>query len=462
MIKNSLKTGPKRWLTCFLTVLRSTKKNIAVVILTVAVLGTCHFSLAQEVLSLSKAIELTQNHSVRIKAARHDSAAAANDYKAARARRFPSLAVSASTVYINKILEVTALPTPVEIGSKENYQADFRIFFPIFTGGKISRQISAKNNMLLSKSFQYEAEKMASAYDCRKAYLGLLGAEALVNSANASLDRIEIINDNVASLFNNGLADSIDILDAKLAHQQARRLLIGREAIRGKASASLAILLGTNNLVSYKINDDVPDPVGRFPISSQPLLEGEASTRPEIQNLEHITMAAGQVVALKRAEYFPDISAFAGYSTGKPHRDFFEKSWNDYFSFGLSLNWQFNFGGRTMHEISSARQTFNSSQMAEKELRELLTLQTKIALEDLKAAYYTYETVKSEYEIASSKYRLGQELQMSGGMTTNRLIELEAELTSAEQMYRASIINYYLADTEFLYAMGSSKIYGGL
>jgi OMF family outer membrane factor len=462
MIKNFSKIGPKRWLTCFLTDLRNINKTIAFFILIAVVFGVLDNSHARERLSLPKAVELAQDHSTKIKASRSDSAAAANDYKAARARRYPSLSVSASSIYINELLEVTTFPTPLEIGSKENYQADFRISLPIFTGGKISRQIGAKNNMFLSKSFQHEAEKMASAYNCRKAFLELLRAEALANSANASMDRIEIINDNVASLHNNGLADSIDILDARLAWQQVRRLLIDRESIQGKASASLATLLGVNSLDSFEINNDIPDPAGSYPISSQALSGDDNITRPEIQSLNHVTKVTEQLIGLKRAEYFPDISAFAGYSTGKPNRDFFEKSWDDYFSLGLSLNWNINFGGQTKHEISSARHTYKSMQMAERDLYEMLTLQAKVALEDLKAAYHTYETVKSEFEIASSKYRLGRELQMSGEMTTNRLIELEAELTSAEQMYRASIIDYYLADTEYLYAIGSPKIHGGL
>ncbi|UCD93909.1 MAG: TolC family protein, partial [Candidatus Zixiibacteriota bacterium] len=119
-------------------------------------------------------------------------------------------------------------------------------------------------------------------------------------------------------------------------------------------------------------------------------------------------------------------------------------------------------GGRTHHGIQSAKQAAFSAQMSKMQLEESLTTAADIALQNINLAYETFVTSQKEYEIAKNKYRLGQNKQKEGYLTVNRLLEMEAELTATEQLYRASMISYQTALTEYLYAIGSDRIYGEL
>ncbi len=98
---------------------------------------------------------------------------------------------------------------------------------------------------------------------------------------------------------------------------------------------------------------------------------------------------------------------------------------------------------------------------ARDDLAETLALQAKIALENLRQAYDNYTISGRQYDIAEKQYRIGFEKQRAGSISLNRLLELESDLTSIEQMYKASKINYFLSETEYLYAIGSPRIYGG-
>jgi outer membrane protein TolC len=57
---------------------------------------------------------------------------------------------------------------------------------------------------------------------------------------------------------------------------------------------------------------------------------------------------------------------------------------------------------------------------------------------------------------------LAEDKQKAGQMTVNRLLELEAELTETEQQFEAARLKYFAAVTDYLYAVGSDAIWGGL
>lgn len=411
-------------------------------------------------LSLEAAIKMAQEHSFTIKSARYDSSSARYSYQSAKSSRFPSLSLSATSYRVDKLQKVEVIPGGIEIGSKDNYQADFKLILPLFTGGRISNQIKSRKAAWQGQSYNLSAARLAGAYQCRLAWLSANMRAALVRSAERSLKRLEIIREDVNNLHINGLADSVDILDAELACQKANEMLLEARTNHRHALIRLAELTGIGDETSLVLEDNIAEPdTLRIELSG---LSPEDIARPELKVAGAQIQTARHAVGLNKAAYFPSINAFGGYSIGKPNRNYFEADWNDYFSAGLTLNWEFNLGGRSVHDVRSARHIFYSAQMNQKALEEMLMTQAKTAAEDFRLAYSEFEIAKKEYEITGQKFRLGREKQRAGTMSVNRLLELEAEHAAAEQMYHASRINFYLMESGYLYAIGSTGIYGGL
>ncbi|UCD95565.1 MAG: TolC family protein [Candidatus Zixiibacteriota bacterium] len=414
-------------------------------------------ALAETPLTLKQAIELSLDHSYGIKSARHDSAAAVYDHKAAGSQRLPTLSLEALSYYID---EIPSIEFPFvgekDLGVKDNYQADFRLSLPLFTGGKISSQIRMTGENRQVKSFALEAQQLYTAYNCRKAYLRLMLARVIVSSAEASTERIRIIRQDVDNLYINGVADSVDILEAELAYRKALLMLSEKKTGEMNAASVLKQILGLPR-------DADIQPIEEIPIPENSTKETQSSiSRPELRMLDSRKRVAEYLSRLNKADYFPSLSGFVGYSVGKPNRDFFNNEWNDNLIAGAALSWQLNLGGRTHHGIQSAKQAAFSAQMSKMQLEESLTTAADIALQNINLAYETFVTSQKEHEIARDKYRLGKNKQKEGYLTVNRLLEMEAELTAAEQLFRASMISYQTALTGFLYAIGSDRIYGGL
>ena len=410
-------------------------------------------------LSLSDAITLSLDYNYGVKSARYDSAAAAFNYMKAKTLRFPTLSLEARSNFID---EVPSLELPfmnIEIGSKENYQADFRLSMPLYTGGRLSNGINIERENSRAEAAKLRAEELLTAYDCRRIYLQLMMAQSSVNIAGASLERVKIIEQDVRNLYDNGLADSIDVLEAALAVEKGRQVLNRQETVHKIAMASLYRITGLDRAGPIHPTENIQAPREPDFLSQQ---EPPEIKRAELERLRHLARAADFAASLSQAEYFPALGGFAGYSAGKPNLDMFNKNWNDYFTIGLTLNWEFNLGGKTGKSRAAARRRALSARMAEKELLDGLLLRYETAASNLEHAYCVIQISGREYDLAGRRFNLASQKQKAGRLSVNRLLEMEAELTATEQQYRASIIQYYLAEADYLYALGSPEIFGGL
>jgi outer membrane protein len=415
---------------------------------------------AETKLSLPEVIRLSEQNSEVMKSARHDSSSAVLNHKAAKALRFPALSLSATSYHINKLQSIDVPPMSMEIGTKDNYQADFKLSLPLFTGGRISSQVGAERENALAMSQNVQAQKLKNAYLTRQAYLELMIAEAMLKSAQASLSRIEIIRRDAQNLYAGGMADSVDILDAELAFQQTSQAVDQGSTVKRNASALLVRLIGVDSDENLVLTESIPTPVLEDPES--PISGVGEIDRPELRMLDYQIKTAEHLVGLERAAGLPSLSGYTGYSVGKPNRDQFNKTWNDNVTVGLSLIWEFNLGGRSLRKTQAAGQAVWSAKEAKRDAEETLELQAGISREKLKHAYQAYVASGEEYRIAQRKFHLAREKQKAGQISVNRLLEQEAELTATEQLHQASMIDYYLKEADYLYAIGSSKIYGGL
>jgi len=419
--------------------------------------------MAQTELTLAEAIERGLSYSPLIKASRSALTAAEKDLKTAGSLRWPTLSLDGKAYYFDDVPEADIAFGPVsqtmKLGATDNYQFDFKLSVPLYTGGKIGSQVEISRAGLDAQKYRFESDKLKAAYNIRQTYLQLMLANATMGASMASLSRIGIIRNNVYSLHENGLADSLDILEAELAYQKALQSVEEIRTVRSNAMTALAVQLGMNDEQSI-----VPSEKLSMPDSAT--IEQEITVqnleRPELKASRSFIDISRRKIKLNRADYFPNISGYGGYSVGKPNRNFFENEWNDYFVAGLVLTWNFNLGMQTSHRVTSAEYSLQKAEYEKSVLEDALLTGARTASENVFSAYRKLKISETELDIARRRFNLAKSKHEEGLLSTNRYLEMEAELSSAEQLYQASLANYYLAETEYFYSAGSSKIYGGL
>ncbi len=409
-------------------------------------------------MTLDEAVDRALMNNKSLKAAAFDTTAVVFDNYRARSYRYPSLSINSKARFISELQSITTSLFSKEIGSKEQYQTDVTLSVPIFTGGKISSRIRMTKEQLAASRLQFSTIRLQTIHVSKDVYYQLMAADVSVKATEASMVRLDIIRQNVENLYQSGLADSLDILETMLAYETGSRSLSDMKTNFINASDVLKNVIGETNL-SIEIVPSKALEIPTKPAYSSQTLSGVAG-RPELSRLVHVIKAADEAASERRAAYFPNISGFAGYSYGMPNQDMFNKSWNDYFSAGISLNWSFNLGRETSYAVKSARAKASSLEMSYRAMEEALVLKAKIAYNNTLKSFSSYEIVQRELQFARRKYALAQQKQKEGNLSVNRLLEMEAELTTAEKRYEASIISFYRAENDFLYAIGSDKTTG--
>lgn len=403
-------------------------------------------------LSLDQAEQLGRDYSLALKRARlqHESAASQRD--AAKAGRYPTVSVDARANYIDNLPSFT-IELPVgepmhrEIGSKENYQADFMLNLPLYTGGRLSSNISAGESLVRVQQALSEATLGQVTYQIRAAYLSVVRAERLIATGEASLARANLINDDTHAMAEAGAADSVALLETQLGVTEASISLKEYKSIRHQAAINLLVLLGLDPNETLTLTTSMPEPI------PPPTNVGEVS-RPELEAASAKVSQSEALVRGQKGGYLPSLSLFGGYSVGKPNRDMFNADWDDYFTAGVRANWSFNLGNQIGKQVEAAQFSLAMARNEEQSVRDNLDREASLALAKLSLSYEQYSAAQERAQIASTNYRLANSQHRAGALPTNRLLEIERNLSRAEAARAAAAADYQVARAGYNYAIG--------
>lgn len=340
----------------------------------------------------------------------------------------------------------------------EVYATNVRLNYPIYTGGRRSNDIRRQTETLGAASSQITTERLVNAHESRKAYIGLLIAERMFESASASLARVALIRAHVGNLHAAGMADSLDILEAEISLRGANRLLEEARGERQNASDALARLLGLPGGEAIVPTEFIPDPE---PPKAEPPTVDDVAGRPELAAASHGIEAARYQQSIVKAGYLPVVNGLGGYALVKPDIGERQGDWQDIWWLGLTLSWDLNLGGQEFSQSKQAAETVLSLEMRRKDLESALLLQARVAWNRIGETYNVYAIRREEYSLASRRFALAVDVQKAGRMTVNRLLELEADLTRTQQQFEAARLLYHAAVTDYLYAVGSGAIREG-
>jgi outer membrane protein len=410
---------------------------------------------------LEEAISMAQSHSNQLKAARAMSDAFKLGLEAAVAERLPTLSASGVASYKDEIpqLEIE-LPTGDvfrrDFGMKETYQVDLRMTWPIFTGGKISGSVDLAR---VTRDY-YRALESASLDEVllatRIEYFSLYKADRLIDAARAGLARVRVMAADVESLFEAGAADSVNLLDARLAMTEATSRLTNATSARRKNELQLAILLGLDPMEPIVTATAPPLPAGNAFVYA-----GVAETKPQLVTAALAVDMSRSTAALNRSDLFPVVSLFGGYSWGKPNLDPFHDEFNDYITLGGNITWSFNLAGKALKNLRKARHQYAAADHEYAATAERLDRMARLAFETLKLTYDNFQTAQDNFRVTSDSYRLASEKHRQGVLSANRLIEIEASLSQAEASLASSQADFYIVQSQYYYATGSNLLKEG-
>ncbi len=412
-------------------------------------------------ITLPEALAIAQAHSYDIKRTVAEADAAEKQAEANQRDRWPTLSVGANAFYTDYVSKLSIeLPTTTierEVGVHDNYQTDVRLTLPLYTGGRIGTGIRLAQSEQEIRKALVEASRQQIALETRNAWLRLYRSTELVRATQAAMNRVNIVSKDVLSLFSAGAADSVAVLEVLVATTKAESDLDAAQSARRADEITLSILLGLPVNEALEISDTLP-----LPIIDSLLPELFWTHSPTYKVAENRTTAAKHAIRTAQSEYLPSLSAYTGYSYGRPNLDRFNNSWNGNAIVGASLSWSLNLGGRSFKSESSKRTMVLAAEQQQQLIAEQLSREAQLARERMRLMYQQYENAANTFRLSTRNFALAQKQHTEGDLSTNRLLQIEADLARSEAATAAAKTDFYLAQSAWFYITTSDKLEKGI
>lgn len=320
-------------------------------------------------------------------------------------------------------------------GAPNTWNLGVSFNWQLFNGGRAEAQVRAAQAQLEAAEAQLATADAQTRLEVTQAYFDAQLAAELVHISQLSLENSEETLRLTQLRADVGTQAEFDVLQARVARDNQRPLLIQRESSRDLAFERLRTLLDlpsneplrlTTPVTSAQPRDITPQNIERIPVQ---------------QASERLNAAREQVDAAK-AQRWPSISVNSQYGLVAYSREFLPSlnSFRDNWTIGAALSIPIYTGGRIPAEIDLARAGVLEAQAQLDQTVEAARLDLESALAELRRAQAQWEATASTiaqaeraYDIARLRYREGVSIQLE---IENARLQLEQARANRAQAAR--------------------------
>lgn len=415
---------------------------------------------AQTPLGLEEALRLAKQNNLQLQKQQQKQKLADLEVAIKRGQLLPSLDLSATSSYTDEIARLDVpfiLPggqlPQIELGGHDRTDLAIGIRQPLFTGFRLSTQVSLAKTALESESSRLA---LLNQQTTMQVYLLFYQAQSLKKERGiqeASLKRLSVQLDQTRTLFQNAQVMAYDTLQVynqtlqlKIQIEQNRR----DQRLVDLQMARLLDLPETRTITETDLQK--PQEAVR---SLESLKQTARRQRPELSTIHLGQRAAELNQKLARGSYYPEIGAEAKYHYAKPGLNQVADEWMDYTTIGVNLQWNLWRGNQDRNRAQQSVVEYNRLTIEERELLRSIDYDVEKSLENLNYAVKQIQLTEELRAQQQERFRIITVQKREGVATTNDMLVAEADLTLAELQWQRAMIQYYVSQTELLLATGS-------
>jgi outer membrane protein TolC len=377
-----------------------------------------------EALTDAWAKALAQDRSLA--AVRSQAEAAELESQAARAMRWPTVAVGGSYTQLDDApafdFSFTGLPlAPPEIFANDSYtMGSATVTIPLFTGGRITSSIAAADARGRGAGAQVTVAEADLKLAVADAYVGVLRARKALAVAQSNVSSLEALNSDVSSMFERELVPRNDMLAVQVALADARQ---GELRAANNAEVALAIYnrrLGEPMDRAADLVDSVPAPP-ELPASLAELTEQALVRRTELTAMDAQAEAYAQMARTERARVMPQVALTGGYH-------YLENQFLDDEEFGaagIGFQWSLFDGGQSRKRATAMQRSGRAIEQQREDTASLIALQVRQAWLGVEEARQRVAVSVNAAEQAEESLRIARERYGAGLGTQTQLLEAE-------------------------------------
>jgi outer membrane protein TolC len=409
---------------------------------------------AAETLADAWALALQQDHSLA--AARNQAEAAGFEAQAARAQRWPTVAVGGSYTQLDDSpafdFAFTGLPlTPPELFEDDKYvMGSASLTIPLFTSGRISSSIAAAEAHERGVGAQVSAATADVKLAVADSYVEVLRARKAHGVATSNVQTLEALTRDTTSMFERELVPKNELLAVQVALADARQNELRAANAAKVAAAAYNRRLGAPLDRPVELSEALAVPV-ELSQDLPALVEQAKSRRTELAAFDAQAEAYGQLARTERSRVLPQVALSGGYQ-------YLENQFLDDETVGMAgigVQWALFDGGQSRKRAAALDRNRRATQQQRADAASQIELQVRQAYLGIQESRQRVIVTAQAAEQADENLRIARERYTAGLGTQTQLLQAETLRVQALRNRDDASLDAGLAQLRLARAVGT-------
>jgi outer membrane protein TolC len=308
-------------------------------------------------------------------------------------------------------------------GQRNQYNLGLQASQILFAGGRVRAQSRSAEALRKSAEIGLTAQQAQLTLDVTQAYYDAALADRLLEIARGTLQLADSTLDQTKLAKEVGAQPEFDLLRAQVTRDNQRSAVIQRESDRTVAFLRLQQLLNLPLDSSVTLTTTVEDSVLPSVPALDTLVSRQLDTltdhRAPVRQAEFTVQSDEQKARVAKAERLPAVSLTSNYARIAYPDDVFP-SWDDFVSdwtVALNVRLPLFTGGRIAGSMRAANATAEESRLRLQQTRKRAAVDTRSALERLRAASAAWAASQGTVAQAARAYTIA-EIRFREGIST--------------------------------------------
>jgi outer membrane protein TolC len=388
-------------------------------------------------------------------AVRSQAEAAEFDAAAARAQRWPSLAVGGAYTRLDDSpafdFGFTGLPVvaPELFGGDDFWMGTATVTVPLFTGGRISSSIAAAEARGRGAGAQVGGAEEDLKLAVADSYVGVLRARKALEVADSNVKTLEALVGDIDAMFERELVPKNDLLAVQVALADARQSRLKAANAAEIALASYNRRLGEPLTRPAELDESLPVPTDLSNDHAE-LVKVAMDRRSELKALDEQAVAYGQLAKTERSRVLPQLSLTGAYN-------YLENTFlddEDFASVGVGVQWALFDGGQARKRAAALERSKRATEQQRADAQSLIELQVRQAWLDVDETRQRVQVTADAVGQAEENLRIARERYGAGLGTQTQLLEAETLRVQALTNRDNAVLDAGLAKLRLARAVG--------
>lgn len=342
--------------------------------------------------------------------------------------------------------------------SDRNWAYSVRATQVLYSGGGVQASVRSQKIAREAAVLAMQAAINDALLQVRTQFYNVLVDRERIKVQEQNIELLKRQLVDVKNRYEAGTVSNFEVLRAEVALANAQPALIRARNGYRTGIEELRRVLGFTNPAENTANK-VPNFVGTLeftPVAYElkAAVLSAREKRPDLLRLRKLEEAADQVVAARRANFYPDLSLFGSYDWRKnPGSNNFGDSLHGW-TLGLQSTWDIFDGRATAGRVVQAKSLFEQSKLAADEAQLSVDVDVRRAVSALQEATELAEASKKVIEQAEESLRLAEARFSAGAATQLDVFQSQLDLTTARLNQLQAFYSFNVAAAQLRKAMG--------